>query len=112
MNNIYPNMMVIRSAKETVTKIGHIMKTNPTRICHVAYQEQLNKALAVVALEVNKEDTTYFKNYGTSWKLASFNVQLKPAMPIIIIRPNHVETSTLAIYALQSHAHIPQELII
>eukprot|EP00957_Ditylum_brightwellii_P068129 5171729-Ditylum_brightwellii.AAC.1 len=65
MNNIYLNMTISRNTKETVTKIGHITKINPTRVYHVACQEQQNEALAVVASEVDKEDTTYFKNYGT-----------------------------------------------
>eukprot|EP00957_Ditylum_brightwellii_P016355 1229736-Ditylum_brightwellii.AAC.1 len=106
MNNIYLNMTIFRNTKETVTKIGHITKINPTRIYCVACQEQLNKALAVVTSELVKEDKTYFRNYGTSWELANFEVQLKPAKPSIIAGPNHVEISTLAIYALQSHAHI------
>eukprot|EP00957_Ditylum_brightwellii_P005526 423245-Ditylum_brightwellii.AAC.1 len=112
MNNIYLNITILRNTKETVTKIGHRTKINPTRIYHATCQEQLNKALAVVALEVDNEDTTYFKNYGTSWEPAIFNVQLKPAKPSIIIGPNHVETSVLAVYVLQSHMYISQELML
>eukprot|EP00957_Ditylum_brightwellii_P116122 8858045-Ditylum_brightwellii.AAC.1 len=82
------------------------------RIYCVACQEYLNKALAVVASEVDEEDKTYLKNYEASWELAHFEVQLKPAKPSIIIRPNHAETSALAVYALQSHAHISQELML
>eukprot|EP00957_Ditylum_brightwellii_P179459 13670918-Ditylum_brightwellii.AAC.1 len=108
MNNIYLNITIFRSTKETVTKIGHITKINPMKSYCVTCQEQLNKALVVVALEVNKEDTTYFKNYGTLWELANFNVQLKPAKPSITIGPNHMETSMLTVYALQSHACISQ----
>eukprot|EP00957_Ditylum_brightwellii_P055445 4201043-Ditylum_brightwellii.AAC.2 len=93
-------------------KIGHIMKINPTRIYHVACQEQVNKVLVVVASEVDEEDKTYFKNYGASWELANFEVQLKPVKPSIIIGPNQVETSVLAAYALQVHTHISQELML
>eukprot|EP00957_Ditylum_brightwellii_P080303 6107698-Ditylum_brightwellii.AAC.1 len=78
MKNIYLNMTIFRNTKETVTKIGHTSKINPMRIYHAACQEQLNKALPVVALEVDKEVTTHFKNYRTSWELANFDVQLKP----------------------------------
>eukprot|EP00957_Ditylum_brightwellii_P204798 15340886-Ditylum_brightwellii.AAC.1 len=46
------------------------------------------------------------------WELANFDVQLKPAKSSIIISPNHIETSALAVYALQSHAHISQELML
>eukprot|EP00957_Ditylum_brightwellii_P206767 15349880-Ditylum_brightwellii.AAC.1 len=81
MNNIYLNMTIFENTKEAVTKIGHITEINPTRIYRVAYQEQLNEALAVVASEVDNEETTYFKGYGTSWELANFDVQLKPAKP-------------------------------
>eukprot|EP00957_Ditylum_brightwellii_P146527 11155663-Ditylum_brightwellii.AAC.1 len=66
------------------------------RIYCAACQEQLNEALAVVASEVGNEDKTYLKNYRTSWELANFDVQLKPAKSSVIIGPNHVETSTLA----------------
>eukprot|EP00957_Ditylum_brightwellii_P119720 9134278-Ditylum_brightwellii.AAC.1 len=95
-----------------VTKIGHITKINPTRIYHMACQEQLNKALAVVASEVDEEDKSYLKNYGTSWELANFEVQLKPAKPNIIIGSIHVETSVLAVYTLQLHVGISQELML
>eukprot|EP00957_Ditylum_brightwellii_P037557 2840472-Ditylum_brightwellii.AAC.1 len=45
---------------------------------------------------------------GTS----KFEVQLKPAKPSIIIGSNHVKTSAFTVYALQSHAHISQELML
>eukprot|EP00957_Ditylum_brightwellii_P203875 15336620-Ditylum_brightwellii.AAC.1 len=112
MNNIYLNIMIFRNTKETVTKIGHITKINPTRFYHAACQEQLNEALAVVASEVDKEDKTYFKNYGTSWESANFKVQLRPEKPSIIIIPNQVETSALAVYELQSHVRTSQELML
>eukprot|EP00957_Ditylum_brightwellii_P157539 11990759-Ditylum_brightwellii.AAC.1 len=85
---------------------------NSMRIYCAACQEQLNKALTVVASEVGNEDTIYFKNYGTLWELANFDEQLKPAKPSISIGPNHVETGALAVYALQSRARILQELML
>ena len=93
-------MTIFRNSKETVMMIGQITKINPTRIYCATCQEQLKEALAVVASEGDKEDKTYLKKYGTSWELANFEVQLKPAKPSIIIGPNHVETSALAVYAL------------
>eukprot|EP00957_Ditylum_brightwellii_P080073 6089842-Ditylum_brightwellii.AAC.1 len=68
MSNIYLNMTIFRSTKKTVSKIGYITKINSTRIYHAACQEQLNPVLVVVASEVDKEDKTYFKNYGMSWE--------------------------------------------
>eukprot|EP00957_Ditylum_brightwellii_P130339 9942845-Ditylum_brightwellii.AAC.1 len=65
-------MTIFRNTKETVTKIGQITKIKPTRIYCAACQDQLNEVLTVVASEVNKEDKSYFKNYGTSWELANF----------------------------------------
>eukprot|EP00957_Ditylum_brightwellii_P001185 93266-Ditylum_brightwellii.AAC.1 len=56
MNNIYLNMAIFHNTKETVTKIGHITNTNPTKIYKAACQENLNNALSVVASELNKED--------------------------------------------------------
>eukprot|EP00957_Ditylum_brightwellii_P057490 4358782-Ditylum_brightwellii.AAC.1 len=81
-------------------------------IYHAACQEQLNKVLAVVALEVDNDNKMYFKNYRTSWELANVDVHLKPEKPSIIISPNHVETNALAVYALQSHVRILQELML
>ena len=46
------------------------------------------------------------------WEIANFNVQLKPAKPSIIISQNHMETSALAVYALQLHFCISQELML
>eukprot|EP00957_Ditylum_brightwellii_P044615 3382847-Ditylum_brightwellii.AAC.1 len=112
MNNIDLNITIFRNTKETVTKIGHAIKINPMQIYCVAYQEQLNKALALLASEVDKEDKTYFKNYRMSWELANFEVQLKPAKPSIIIEVNHMETSAIAVYALQLYACISLELML
>eukprot|EP00957_Ditylum_brightwellii_P199745 15227245-Ditylum_brightwellii.AAC.1 len=64
-------MAIFRHTKETVTKIRHITKINPTTIYCAACQEQLNKALTVVASEVDKEDAMHFKNYGMPWELAN-----------------------------------------
>eukprot|EP00957_Ditylum_brightwellii_P207958 15355294-Ditylum_brightwellii.AAC.1 len=85
---------------------------NPICIYRAACQEQFNKALAVVASEVDKEDKTYFWNYGTMWELANFNVQLKPANPNITIGQSHVKTDTLAVYALGSHVCISQNFML
>eukprot|EP00957_Ditylum_brightwellii_P053045 4021776-Ditylum_brightwellii.AAC.2 len=64
MNTIYLNMTIFKNTKETVTKIGHKTKINPTRIYHATCQEQLNKALALAALEVNEEDQHILKIMG------------------------------------------------
>eukprot|EP00957_Ditylum_brightwellii_P029480 2228635-Ditylum_brightwellii.AAC.1 len=82
------------------------------RIYNASCQEQLNKALAVVALEVDEGEKTYFKNYRASWELTNFKVQLMPTKPSIIIRLNQMETSTIALYTLQSRACILQELML
>eukprot|EP00957_Ditylum_brightwellii_P185654 14135213-Ditylum_brightwellii.AAC.1 len=50
MNNIYLDMTIFRNTKETVM-IGHITNINPMRIYCAACQEQLNRALAIVASE-------------------------------------------------------------
>eukprot|EP00957_Ditylum_brightwellii_P190764 14522662-Ditylum_brightwellii.AAC.1 len=72
MNNIYLNMTIFCNAKETVTKIGHLTKINPTKIYRVACQENINDALSVVASELNKEDAKYFAGYGTTWNTANY----------------------------------------
>eukprot|EP00957_Ditylum_brightwellii_P101588 7742089-Ditylum_brightwellii.AAC.1 len=100
INNTYLNMTIFKSTKETVTEIGHLIKINPTQIYHVACQEQLNDALAIIVSELDERDKTYFQNYGTSWEIANFEVQLKPAKSNITVGHNHVETSTLAVNAL------------
>eukprot|EP00957_Ditylum_brightwellii_P104142 7933064-Ditylum_brightwellii.AAC.1 len=79
MNNIYLNMTIFCNMKETMTKIDHLTKINPTKIYRAACQENLNNVLSVVTSEFNKEDTEYFAGYGTMWDMANYLVQLKPA---------------------------------
>eukprot|EP00957_Ditylum_brightwellii_P062538 4746262-Ditylum_brightwellii.AAC.1 len=85
---------------------------NPTCIYQAACQEHLNKALATVALELHKEDPTYFSNYGTTWETADYDVQIKLTTAFITIGDQCIETMALAVYLLQSHSHIVQELIL
>eukprot|EP00957_Ditylum_brightwellii_P128680 9815938-Ditylum_brightwellii.AAC.1 len=92
MSNVYLNMTIFWNTKETVTTTGHITKINSKHTYQAACQEQLNKALAVVTSELDEEDKTYFQNYRTTWELANFKVQLKPAKPNITVDQNHVET--------------------
>eukprot|EP00957_Ditylum_brightwellii_P026347 1993210-Ditylum_brightwellii.AAC.1 len=58
---------------------------NPTCIYQAACQEYLNEALATVALELHKEDLTYFPNYGTTWETADYDVQIKSATAFITV---------------------------
>eukprot|EP00957_Ditylum_brightwellii_P005631 430509-Ditylum_brightwellii.AAC.1 len=69
---------------------------NPTRIYQVACQEHLNEALATVALELHKEDLTYFPNYGTIWDTADYDVQIKLMTALITVGEQCIETTALA----------------
>eukprot|EP00957_Ditylum_brightwellii_P094867 7224985-Ditylum_brightwellii.AAC.1 len=60
-------MMVFCNMKEMVTKIGNLTKINPVRIYHANCQEQLNKALDIVAAEVEQEDNAYFRTIVQQW---------------------------------------------
>eukprot|EP00957_Ditylum_brightwellii_P073935 5618137-Ditylum_brightwellii.AAC.1 len=79
MSNIYLNMTIFCNTKETVTKISHLTKINPTKIYRAACQENLNDTLSVVTSELNKEDAEYFAGYRTMWDTEKYLVQLKPA---------------------------------
>eukprot|EP00957_Ditylum_brightwellii_P111248 8483174-Ditylum_brightwellii.AAC.1 len=85
---------------------------NPTRIYCAACQEHFNKALATVASELHKEDPTCFPNYGTTWETADYDVQIKSTTAFITIGEQRIETTALAVYLLQSHSHIAQELML
>eukprot|EP00957_Ditylum_brightwellii_P049383 3746815-Ditylum_brightwellii.AAC.1 len=78
-------MMIFCNTKERVTRIGHLTMIHSKLIYCAAYQEHLNKALAMVALELDEENKNYFSDYGTMLELANYNVQLKPTMPSITI---------------------------
>eukprot|EP00957_Ditylum_brightwellii_P154425 11751409-Ditylum_brightwellii.AAC.1 len=41
----------------------------------------------------------------------NYEVQIKPSKPLLVVGQNHVETNTLSMYALRSHA-ISQDLIL
>eukprot|EP00957_Ditylum_brightwellii_P061602 4674490-Ditylum_brightwellii.AAC.1 len=112
MNNIYLNMTIFCNMKETVTKIGHLTKINPTKIFRAACQENLNNVLSVVASELNKEDAEYLSGYGTMWDTANYSVQLKPAKTNINIGNETITTEALAVYSLWSHFCISQDLIL
>eukprot|EP00957_Ditylum_brightwellii_P018217 1372639-Ditylum_brightwellii.AAC.1 len=84
---------------------------HPKQIYQAACQEHLDKTLATVALELNKENKNYFADYGTTWELANYGIQLKPTMPSITIGNTKTETTMLAVYTLQLHARIAQDLM-
>eukprot|EP00957_Ditylum_brightwellii_P117780 8985432-Ditylum_brightwellii.AAC.1 len=104
-------MMIFRNTKETVTRIGYLMIIHPKWIYQAVCQEHLNKALVTVTSELDKENKNYFADYGTTWELANYDVQLKPTMPSITIGNTRTETTALAVYALQLHACIAQDLM-
>eukprot|EP00957_Ditylum_brightwellii_P002354 180593-Ditylum_brightwellii.AAC.1 len=59
-------MTIFCNTKETVTRIGYLTMIHPKWIYCAAYQEHLNKALAIVASELDKENKYYFADYGTT----------------------------------------------
>eukprot|EP00957_Ditylum_brightwellii_P135966 10369242-Ditylum_brightwellii.AAC.1 len=85
---------------------------NPTCIYCTACQDHLNEALAKVASELHKEDPTHFLNYGTAWETADYDVQIKSTTALITIGEQRIEMTTLAVYLLQSHSRIGQELML
>eukprot|EP00957_Ditylum_brightwellii_P205456 15343972-Ditylum_brightwellii.AAC.2 len=109
MNNIHLNMTIFHNTKETVTKIGHLTKINSTKIYRVACKENLNNTLSVVASELNKEEVEYFADYGTTWDMANYLVQLKPAKTNISIENETITTDNLAVYSLWSQLNISQD---
>eukprot|EP00957_Ditylum_brightwellii_P211209 15365893-Ditylum_brightwellii.AAC.2 len=104
-------MTIFRNTKETVTRIGYLTMIHPNQIYCAACQEHLNKDLATVASEIDKENKNYVADYGTTWELANYDVQLKPTTPSITIGNTKTETTALAVYTLQLHACIAQDLI-
>eukprot|EP00957_Ditylum_brightwellii_P148338 11293516-Ditylum_brightwellii.AAC.1 len=105
-------MTIFCNTKETVTKIGHLTKINPTKIHRTACQENLNNALSAVTSELNKEDAEYFADYGTTWDTANYLVQLKPAKPTITIGNETITNGFLAVYSPWVHLGISQDLIL
>eukprot|EP00957_Ditylum_brightwellii_P017366 1308352-Ditylum_brightwellii.AAC.1 len=73
---------------------------HPKWIYHAPCQEHLNKVLAMVALELDEENKNYFSDYGTTWELANYDVQIKPTMLSITIGNTKMETTVLVVYAL------------
>eukprot|EP00957_Ditylum_brightwellii_P189781 14448017-Ditylum_brightwellii.AAC.1 len=66
----------------------------------------------MVALDLHKEDLTYFPNYGTTWETADYDVQIKLMTAFITIGEQLIEMTALAIYLLRSHSCIAQELML
>eukprot|EP00957_Ditylum_brightwellii_P184650 14063204-Ditylum_brightwellii.AAC.1 len=65
----------------------------------------------MVASELHKEDPTYFPNYGTTWETTDYDVQIKLTAAFVTIGEQRLETMALAVYLLQSHSCIAQELM-
>eukprot|EP00957_Ditylum_brightwellii_P109365 8342921-Ditylum_brightwellii.AAC.1 len=105
-------MTTFHNTKEVVTRIKFFAKINLVRIYCTNCQEQLNKALDVMAAKVKQEDDVYFQNYGTTMVEANYEVQIKPSKPSIVVRRNHAKTNTLSVYALRSHARILQDFML
>eukprot|EP00957_Ditylum_brightwellii_P201743 15327042-Ditylum_brightwellii.AAC.1 len=93
-------------------RVGFLTKINPMKIYCTNCQEQLNEALDIVATEVEQEDDTYFQNYGIILVEANYKVQIKPSKSLIVARRNHVKTSAISVYVLQSHTRILQDLML
>eukprot|EP00957_Ditylum_brightwellii_P021052 1586391-Ditylum_brightwellii.AAC.1 len=100
------DLLAYETMEEMATRIGYLMIIHPKRIYCAACQEHLNKALARVTSELDEENKDYFSDYGTMWELANYNVQLKLNTPSNTIGNTKTETTALAVYALQLHAHI------
>eukprot|EP00957_Ditylum_brightwellii_P002568 196886-Ditylum_brightwellii.AAC.1 len=90
-------MTIFCNTKETVTRIRHLTMIHPKWIYRAAGQEHLNKALAMVALELDEEKKNCFYDYGTMWELANYNVQLKPTTSSITIGNTKTETTVLVV---------------
>eukprot|EP00957_Ditylum_brightwellii_P184260 14034680-Ditylum_brightwellii.AAC.1 len=82
-------MTIFCNTKETVMRIRYLTKINPVRIYDDNSQEQLNKALDIVAAEVEQEDDAYFQNCVTTMVKANYKVQIKLSKPSTIARQNH-----------------------
>eukprot|EP00957_Ditylum_brightwellii_P020275 1530397-Ditylum_brightwellii.AAC.1 len=78
-------MTILCNTKEMVTRIGYLTKINPVWIYYANYQEQLNKALNIVAAEVKQEDYAYFHNYGATMEEANYKVQTKLPKPLVVV---------------------------
>eukprot|EP00957_Ditylum_brightwellii_P058712 4452181-Ditylum_brightwellii.AAC.1 len=89
-------MTIFHNTKETVSRIGYLMMIHPERIYQAASQEHLNEALAKVASGLDRENKSYFADYGTTWELADYDVQLKLTTPSITIGNKKMETTALA----------------
>eukprot|EP00957_Ditylum_brightwellii_P141278 10764432-Ditylum_brightwellii.AAC.1 len=59
-------MTIFCKIKERVTRIGRLTKISPVLIYHANCQEQLTKALDIVAAKIEQEDDVCFQNYGTT----------------------------------------------
>eukprot|EP00957_Ditylum_brightwellii_P067382 5115413-Ditylum_brightwellii.AAC.1 len=59
-------MTIFCDIKEMVTRIKYLTMIHLKQIYCAACQEHLNKALATVALELDKENKDYFSDYGTT----------------------------------------------
>eukprot|EP00957_Ditylum_brightwellii_P069305 5261558-Ditylum_brightwellii.AAC.1 len=82
-------MMIFHNTKETVMRIGYLTKINPVWIYCTNCQEQLNKVLDILVVEVEQEDDAHFQNYGTTMVEANYEVQIKPSKRLIVAGKNH-----------------------
>eukprot|EP00957_Ditylum_brightwellii_P080311 6108294-Ditylum_brightwellii.AAC.1 len=111
-NNIFLNMTIFCNMKETVTRIYYLTKVNIVRIYCTHCQDQLNEVLDIMAAEVQTKNPACFTYYGAMVESAIFEVHIKPAEPNIIAGQDNVETEVLAVYLLQSHVRIAQDLML
>eukprot|EP00957_Ditylum_brightwellii_P211963 15366814-Ditylum_brightwellii.AAC.2 len=110
-NGVWFSLSIFRNIKETVLRIGELTMVNPEKIHRIPYQEYLNTVLNDIAEEKDRDDPAYFSTYGTTLNDAKYNVQLQKFHPKIDHNGQKIESVTMAVYAIESHARMAQELM-
>eukprot|EP00957_Ditylum_brightwellii_P153712 11698725-Ditylum_brightwellii.AAC.1 len=88
-HQVFIDMMIFRSSKETTVKVGYLKGVNQEAVYHLGYQDNINDLLDK-SLDDLEEDSQeeYLSIYDTNSEDAIYNIQLGTGTPHIFIRCN------------------------
>eukprot|EP00957_Ditylum_brightwellii_P014590 1099129-Ditylum_brightwellii.AAC.1 len=103
-NQVFMDMTIYRSSKDTVVCIGHLTGANQNVVHRLGYQDDIDNSLDKALDDLNKEGMEeYLETYGTNTEDAVYNIQIRTGNPNIMIMGQCVESEVMSIYARKSH---------
>eukprot|EP00957_Ditylum_brightwellii_P167024 12715478-Ditylum_brightwellii.AAC.1 len=111
-NQVFINMTIYWSSKDTVVMIGHLTSANQKAVHCLGYQDDINDLFDKSLNKLKEEDQEeYLVTYGTNMEDAVYDIQICTGNPNVTVMGIHTEYEAMAIYARKSHAKLSCNLM-